>query len=189
MKSLRVALLICAALLFVPSYASAQGTEHFNKDGLLFDHPTDWELRDGSNADAQQINLGRGDSDAMIRIFVYRNHLSTPERIAEAKKVLVDSYVNSTAKQFDQMGARAQQAPASTEISGVKADGVKIQATLDEPGAAEVYWTVLEQRLVVLTFFGPDKARTKAMPAWDTVRNSLKVEAAKPSEKAAKPRP
>jgi len=46
----------------------------------------------------------------------------------------------------------------------------------EEPGEAGIYWTTLSDRLVVLTFFGPDKALKKITPIWDGVRNSLKVE-------------
>ncbi|MGH9883473.1 MAG: hypothetical protein ACRD6N_18780 [Pyrinomonadaceae bacterium] len=176
-----VILLLCG----LPSLGqgSSGDAKHFNKDGLVFDYPSGWVLQDGSNAEAQQLNLARPDSDAQIRLFAYRNHLTTPERIAEAKRVLVDPYVNSVVRQFEQMGARPQQVPASTDISGLKFDGMKIQAMLDEPGAAEVYWAVVAQRLVVLTFFGPDKARKQATEAWDTIRNSLQVEVLKPVEK------
>jgi hypothetical protein len=48
-----------------------------------------------------------------------------------------------------------------------------------ETGAAKIYWAVIGQRVVVLTLFGPDKEVTKLAPAWDLVRNSLKVVDAK----------
>ncbi|HAF15061.1 MAG TPA: hypothetical protein DCK99_15475 [Blastocatellia bacterium] len=51
---------------------------------------------------------------------------------------------------------------------------------------AEIQWAVVGQRLVVLTFLGPDKALTKAMPAWDAIRNSLSIE---PPKAQAKPSP
>jgi hypothetical protein len=164
--------------------ALAQDVKHFNKDGLLYDYPSGWVLQDSSNADAQQIVMGRADSDAQVRVFVFRTPVSTPEKVAEAKKVLIDPYIKQTSKQFESMGATPQQVPASTDIANLKSEGVKIQAVLDgEPGAAEVYWGVVGERLVVLTFFGPDKARKQATSAWDTIRNSLQIEASKPAEK------
>ena len=134
--------------------------------------------------------IGKADSDAQIRVFVFRTLVTTPEKIAEAKKVLVDPYVNSTAKQFEQMGAKPERLPANTEIAGGASEGVKVQAVLDgETGAAEIYWGVIGQRLVVLTFFGPDKARKQTMPIWDTVRNSLKVAEPASAKPAASPKP
>ena len=88
------------------------------------------------------------------------------------------------------MGAKPESAPATTEIGGLKSEGVRISASLDgEPGAAEIYWGVLGQRLVVLTFFGPDKALKQATPAWDTIRTSIAVEDPKPATPAPSPSP
>lgn len=178
-------------LLFGALSVQAQSGEvRFNKDGLVFDYPTGWQLQDSSDADAQQLILGKADSDAQIRVFVFRTPVHTPERLAEAKRVLVDSYVNSTVKQFEQMGAKPERVVATTEIATLKSDGVKVQAVLDgEGGAAEIYWGAVSQRLVVLTFVGPDKARQRAATAWDKIRMSLQVaapqtEQPKPVEKA-----
>ena len=71
-------------------------------------------------------------------------------------------------------------------------EGVKIRASLDGvPGSAEIQWAVVGQRIVVLTFLGPDKALTKAQPAWDLIRTTIKVEEAPPKtpQPAASPKP
>ena len=182
--------LVPLVLLSVVLVAAQGDNEVFNKDGLTFDYQKSWALQDQSNADAQQLTLAKADSDAQIRVFVFRTIVNTPEKTAEAKKVLVDPYVNSTTKQFEQMGAKPTKLPANTEISGAASEGVKVQAVLDgETGAAEIYWGVVGQRLVVLTFFGPDKARTQAKTTWDTVRNSLKVAEPTPAKPAGSPKP
>jgi hypothetical protein len=74
------------------------------------------------------------------------------------------------------MGAKPEQSPDASEIGGVKADGVKISASLGgETGAAKIYWALVGQRVVVLTLFGPDKQLKQHAPTWDLVRNSLKI--------------
>lgn len=183
----------CLILLFilllscVVATAQSNDVKLFSKDGLMFDYPSNWQVEDRSDKDAQQLTLGRADSDAQIRVFVFRPLVGTPEKLAEAKKVLVDPYVNATMKQFEQMGVKPERMAATSEISALPAEGVKVQAILDgDPGAAEVYWAVVGQRLVVLTFFGPDKARKQTENAWNSIRSSLKVEQAK-AEPAKKP--
>jgi hypothetical protein len=188
MKSSRNFSLLFALLLLCGWSASAQtnasDAQQFNKDGLAFSYPAGWTFNDTSNADAQQMTFGRPDSDAQITVFVFRALLTSPEKLAEAKRVLVDKYVASTTKSFEQAGGHPESSPASTEIGGVKSDGVKIRASLDGvPGVAEIHWAVVGQRLVVLTFLGPDKALTKAAPAWDTMRNTMKIEEAQPQPK------
>ena len=181
MKSSRNFFQLIAFLLFCGLSASAQtapsDAKEFNKDGLSFNYPSGWSFNDTSNADAQQMTFGRADSDAQITVFVFRTPVTTPEKIAEAKRVLVDKYVASTTKSFEQAAAHPESSSTTTEIGGIKAEGVKIRASLDGvPGVAEIDWAVVGQRLVVLTFLGPDKALLKATPAWDTIRTTIKIE-------------
>ena len=157
--------------------------KHFSKDGLLFDYPSGWLLADTSNSDVQQFTLTRANSDVQLRIFVHRGRI-TADKMADARKTLVDPYVESTSKQFEQMGAHPTRSEDSTQIGGVKADGVKIRAVLEgEPGAAQIYSALAGQRVVVLTFFGPDKDLKQWTSAWDLVRGSLKIEEIKPAPK------
>ena len=187
MKSSRNLLVLIAFLLLCGTSALAQTpANEFKKDGLSFNYPSGWTFNDSSNADAQQMTFGRVDSDAQVTVFVFRTPVTTPEKAAEAKRVLVDKYIASTSKSFEQAGAHPVSSPAASEIGGVATEGVKIRASLDgEPGIAEIQWAVVGQRLVVLTFLGPDKAVTKALPAWDTIRTTMKI--AEPVIPKAKP--
>lgn len=165
----------------VSALSQTPETKQFTKDGLVFNYPTGWSFKDVSNADAQDLIIDRLDSYAQIRVFVFRPLITTSEKLAEAKRILVDKYVASTTKGFADEGAKPETSPAAIEIGTQTAEGVKISATLSgESGAAEIYWGVIGKRLVVLTFLGPDKALKQAMPAWDTVRSSFKIEEPKP---------
>jgi hypothetical protein len=180
----RVVICVFAFTLLLGAGVAAQNTKHFAKDGLVFDYPEGWTITDDSSSDAQQLTLSRSDSEAMIKFFVHRGKVNTPEKLAQAKAKIIDPYLNYTEKQFVQMGAKPERAAATTQISGANAEGVRITAVLDrEPGEAGVYWVMVGERLVVLTLFGPEKAIKKAAPAWDAVRNSLKIEA--PASKAS----
>ena len=168
---------------------AAGASKHFNKDGVQFDYPESWTLQDTSNGDAVQLTLALPDSPLQIRVFAYGKRLATPERVAEAHRVLVDPYIKSTEKQFEGMGVKPETTPATTDALGMKLEGVKIAATLDEPGAAEIYSGVINQRLVVLTFFGTDKGRKQSSTVWDRVRSSLQVEVPKTEVPTASPKP
>src|SRR5712671_6976665 len=114
MKSSRSLLLLTVLLLLcgIPASAQAPASE-FKKDGLSLNYPAGWTFNDSSNPDAQQITFGRPDSDAQITVFVFRSLLTTPEKLAEAKRILVDKYVASTTKSFEQAGAHPASSPAS----------------------------------------------------------------------------
>lgn len=155
--------------------ALAQTPKNFTKDNVSFDYPDGWSVSDDSNDDAQQFTLSKSDNDVQIRVFVHKGRI-TAEKLPDAKKAFIDPYISATAKQFVAMGAKPEQTPDTSEIGGVKADGVNISASLGgEAGAAKIYWAVLGQRVVVMTLFGPDNQTKRLASAWDMVRNSLKV--------------
>ena len=175
-------------LTIVCLVALVQTPKTFTKDGLSFDYPADWTLQEGVNADAQQLTLAKANSDVQISVFAHKGRIS-PDKLPDAKKAFIDPYIAATTTQFVQMGAKPEQSPDTSEIAGLKADGVKISASLGgETGAAKIYWAVVGQRVVVLTLFGPDKQLVKLAPAWDMVRNSLKVVDPKAAP-AASPKP
>jgi len=175
-----LAIIICVIAL-------VQTPKTYTKNGLSFDYPADWTLQEGLNPDAQQLTLAKANSDVQISVFVHKGRIAA-EKLPDAKKAFIDSYIRGMADQFVQMGAKPQQAPDSSEIGGVKAEGVKISASLSgETGSARIYWAVVGQHVVVLTLFGPDKQLNQNAPAWDLIRNSLKVvdPKAAPSPKAS----
>lgn len=189
MKATRATIISFAILLLIGLTATAQtpgeNTKHFAKDGLTFDYPNAWTLEDQSTNDAQQLTLGRADSEAQIKIFVHRGKAETPEKIAQAKRAFIDPFIKATSDSFVQMGANPEQTSASAQIGGAQAEGVRLRATLGgEPGEATIYWLALGNRVVVLTFFGSDQALKKATPAWDALRNSIHIEETKPQLKA-----
>lgn len=164
---------LCCLLAAAQTPANAKT---FTKDNLSFDYPNGWTLAESTNDDAQQFTLNKADSDVQISIFVHKGRIS-PDKLPDAKKALIDPYLAATAKQFVQMGAKPEQSPDASEIGGVKADGVNINASLGgETGASKIYWALVGQRVVILTLFGPDKQTKQLAPAWDLVRTSLKVQ-------------
>ena len=184
MKSTRL-LIACALVCLLVIAVQPQGdAKHFTKEGLVFDYANGWTIADESNTDAQQFTLNRSGSDAQIRIFAHRGKVDSPEKFAQAKKAFIDPYVKSVTNTFVQMGAKPETTPATSEIGGAPADGVRVKAALSgEPGEADVYWATLGNRVVVLTLFGPDKALKQATSAWDTIRTTLKIEP--PPQKAS----
>jgi hypothetical protein len=149
--------------------------KQFSKDGLTFDYPAGWTIQDDTNGTAQQLTLARANANTQIRVFVQKRRI-TAEEFPDAKKTFIEAYVTSVGKQFVAMGAKPEQKNDSTEIAGEKAEGVAITTRLGgEPGAAKVYWTLIGRRVVMLTYFGPDKELNTFVDSWDLVRNSLKI--------------
>jgi|ERR1043165_224245 hypothetical protein len=173
----RILQLKLVGLVFCCLLATAQtpDSKTFSKDGVSFAYPATWQLTEDNNSDMQQLTLSKADSDVKIGVFVHRGRMS-PEKMADAKKALVDPLIAGNAKQFAAMGAKTEQVPDSTEIAGIKAEGTRVNASFgSDTGAAKIYWALVGQRFVMLTLFGPDKELKQRAAIWDLVRTSLKV--------------
>ena len=173
----RILQLKFVGIVFCCVLATAQtpDSKNFSKDGVSFDYPASWQLTEDNNSDAQQMTLSKADSDVKIAVFVHRGR-TTPEKVADAKKALVDPLIAGNAKQFASMGAKTEQVPDNTEIGSIKAEGMSVNASFgSDTGAFKIYWTLVGQRFVVLTLIGPDKEIKQRAPVWDLVRTSLKV--------------
>ena len=166
---------LVAMVLVCFSLASAQTSKNYTKGDLSFDYPEGWVLQEDNNNDALQINFTKPDTDVQIGIFVHKGQ-TTPEKFGEAKKAFIDPYIAARTKQFVQMGAKPKQSPDTSEIGGVKAEGVNISATVGGlTGAAKIYWALVGQRVVILTLFGPDDQTKQLTAGWDLLRTSLKI--------------
>jgi len=180
------------AIVFLSAvFASAQTPESqsFAKGGVSFNYPNGWQLQELKNDDAVDLVLSRPNNDVMIKVFAHKGRI-TPEKLPDAKKAFIDPYVKASVNQFEAMGATPKQAPDTSEIAGVAADGVNITASIGgETGASKIFWALVGQRVVVLTFFGPDKELKQFAPAWDLVRTSLKIEEKPAASPSPKPSP
>lgn len=167
--------LTVVVVLAVLSNAQDPNVKHFEKDGLSFDYPANWQFSDQSSAQMQFIELAVG--DVIVRVRSPREWLKTPEKEATAKKIFQDQYVDAFVNQLVQGGLSPKKSPVTTQISGVDAEGVRVRAVLDrQPGGMDSFAGITQDRLVNLSIIGSEKDIAKLAPAWDMIRNSLKVE-------------
>jgi hypothetical protein len=177
-------------LLMIAAGALGQGTpQHLAKEGLSFDYPAGWTLSDESNSDAQQFSLGKPNSDAQLKVFVHRGKAETPEKLAKAKTAFIDPYIKSINDTFVSFGGtKPESKPTTVPVGAVQAEGVQLSTSLGgEKGEATIAWLALGDRVVILTFLGPDAALKAAMPAWEMIRTSIKVEPPPPKSAPKKP--
>lgn len=188
---LLVIVVFCGVIASAQTPAQAPSdAQQFSKGDLSFNYPKGWTLTDMSDDDAQQYSFANSAADIQMRVFAHKGRIGA-EKLPEAKKAFIDPYIGSIEKQFVAMGATPQKSPDTSEIGGVKAEGVQLTASLGgEPGAAKIYWAVVGGRVVVMTLFGPDRDIKKFATAWDTLRTTLKIaEPAPTASPSPKPSP
>jgi hypothetical protein len=165
------------------AHSSDSDLKRFEKDGLVFDYGQNWELNDQSNAAAQQLVLTEKTLDAQIMIIALRGAITTDKQEEQAKAALIEPSITRLMKQYEDAAIKVERTPAKTEVAGSPAEGVQLRFAVDrQPGATDIYWRVINQRLVQLFFIRPEKTVEKTMGCWDTIRTSLKIE--KPAAKA-----
>jgi hypothetical protein len=122
----------------------------------------------------QFLELSRG--DVIIRVRSPREWLKTPEKEAHAKKLFQDQYVDGFASQFEQQGMSPKRTPVTTQLGGGDAEGMRLRVVMDrQPGGLDSYYRIISDRLVNLSVLGSEKEIAQDAPAWDLIRNSLKV--------------
>lgn len=182
-----IQVIFISCLLGVCSAVNAQLTgsdlKRFEKDGLIFDYSPNWELSDQSNAGAQQLVLTEKTLDAQIMIIALRGAITSSKQEEQVKAELIEPSITRLLKQYEDAAIKVERTPAKTDVAGSLADGAQLRFVVDgQPGATDIYWRVISQRLVQLFFIRPEKTVAKAIGCWDTIRTSLKIE--KPAAKA-----
>ena len=164
-------------------------TNRYLRDGLSFSYPADWPLSDESDANAQQLNLDRGQNEAKIMIVALRVQLNQ-QQLAAAQPKMTEAIVSGLAEEISKLGAQAQRTTISETIGGVFAQGVRLRATLKgETGDADIYWFHAGGRLVHVIFVGSELERARASSAWSMIRATFRVGTipAEPPAQAAAP--
>lgn len=178
MRLLRTLVLAAASLLLLAgALAQTSNSQHFAKDGLSFDYPAGWSIDESkTSGQMQYLMLGRN-GYATIYVRSPRALVDSPEKEAQAKHLIQDGFVEAWAKNFSDSGAKAERSAVPTEIAGGAAECTRLSASLGgEPGRVDVCWRLVEKRMVQLAIVGSTRDVTKTGPAWDAIRNSLKME-------------
>lgn len=168
------------ALSLVSILASAQtpapALNHFAKDDLSFDYPSDVKLEDKTGPAAQHLVLTHAQNGAQMMVMVRYEIVDSPEQIAKARKEVLDFFVDSMVKEFERQKAQVDRTESHIEVGGVAATGVRLRTALDgDSGNAEVYGVVLGRRFVAVSLIGSDKELDAATSAWSILRRSLKI--------------
>ena len=168
-------LLLCLPVLAQTSQSEAK---HFAKDGLAFDYPGQWVLDDQSNQHMQQLVITRPGSSALIMVIAFRQPVTSFDRLKAASRSITEPYIESVAQKFGAAGTPATREPLCTEVGALEnGAGVRLRGALNkEPGTGEIYSLLMGHRFVNLVYIRTDKDDAQGAMAWDTVRQSLKVE-------------
>ncbi len=191
-KEVRIPLCVLGLFINLLSFnahgqSSNSGPKHFDKEGLVFDYDASWELNGQNDANGHQLVLTEKALDAQIMIIELHSPITSPKEEEAAKKAVVEPMISRLLKQYDDAGIPVERVALTGSVANLPAQGLQLRFSVDgAPGTTDIYWVVVNQRLVQLIFIRPEKTAAKATPCWDLVRNNLRIGKAEAKEKNAK---
>lgn len=176
-RTLLILVCLLAPLAHVGGAAPQEGTGHFSKEGLAFDHPAAWTVADTGDEKLQRLMLRRAGASNIILVFAQREPITNPAQLYASRNLITLPYVTNIA---NKLGLNRPPAPNDSQcvsIGGRNAVGFRMSGLLEgEPTTAEVYTVVLGQRLLHLVHVRSDKDEAAGAAAWKTLLDTLKVE-------------
>jgi TonB family protein len=159
-------------------YAQSAGPElnHFAGEGMSFDYPSGYSVKDESTKEVQQVTITREGSSVQLIIVI-------PQRLVlqNSLPVAVESFTQPTLKKvaltlgYDKNSP--EPTPFQTQIGTKQAEGLRLRSTVSEKKTGEVIWLRLSLQLVGLVFVRSDADEPVGAQLWQTVSSSLRVKA------------
>jgi TonB family protein len=168
------------ALIFLCTTALAQSpaseNKHFTKDGLSFDYPNGWALTDKSNPQAQHLILTRNGSSALIMVIAHRDLISGPEQLVAARAAITIPFVENVAQKLGVKEIPVWLNSNCVKVGNHSAVGFVLHGRSGkEPTTGEIYTLAPGRRFVNLVYIRAEKDDPADSPAWQAVRDSLKI--------------
>jgi len=170
--------LTLVSALLVSAQTSNDDVKIFDKDGLNFSYPSNWELTDQSTLEMQQLKLSPANSSTIIYITSPRSLVTTEEQFYEARETITNRFTENVKRSFS--GENSSTPITEENICSKVNEQIKPRTRIsgsyrNEPGTAEVYSAVIKHRFVNLVFIRNDKDNSEANPAWQKIVETLKV--------------
>jgi hypothetical protein len=148
----------------------------FDQQGLTFEYASDWDISGQQTGDVQQLVLIEKALDAQIMVIVPRSLITSASEEEAATQSVVEPTIKRLVKQYDDAGIAIERTEVGGEVASVPAHGIQLRFKVDgQQGFTDIYWLVLNQRLVQLIFVRPERTSSQSGPCWDLIRRTVKI--------------
>ena len=173
------------SFLSVSVYAQSAGPElnHFAVEGISFDYPSGYSVKDESTPEAQQFRITQKGSSVQLTIFIPLR-LVTRSTYPVAVENLTQPILKNVAMTLEEGKSSPERISFQTTVGGRQAEGVRLRSASSRKKIAEVIWLRWSLRLIEFVFVRSDADESVGAQLWQTVNSSLRVEAPVIGEKA-----
>jgi len=169
---------IIISFLNVSVYAQSAGpkSKHFAVEGISFDYPDGYSVKDESTPEVQQFTITREGSSVQLTIVV-------PLRLVTRSTypVAVDNFIRPMLTKVAMTLGEGQNSPEhasfQTQIGAKQAESVRLRSTDGGKKTTEVIWLRWSLRLVEFVLVKSDADESVGEQLWQTVSSSLRVAA------------
>ena len=166
------------SFLSVSVYPQSAGAEsnHFAADGISFDYPAGYTVKDESTKETQQLVITRKGSSVQLTIVAARHWVLRNEMSAA-----IENFTEPTIKKVSVTLGQGKNSPErtsfQTQVGSRQAEGIRLRSKGSRSRTGEVIWLRLSLRLVGFAFTRSDADESAASQLWQIVSSSFRVEA------------
>lgn len=148
---------------------------HFAADGVSFDYPDAYTVKDESNTEAQRLTLTRRGSSVQLTIVAKKGWVLSNEVPAAIEKT-TEPLVKQVSETLGGGTNLTERAMIKTMVGSKEAEGVRLRSSATSKRTGEVIWLRLSLRLISLALVRSDHDESAAAQLWQAVRSSIKAE-------------
>jgi TonB family protein len=165
------------SFLGVNVYAQATGPElkHFAIEGISFDYPSGYSVKDESTPEVQQFIITREGSSVQLTI-VIPQRMVLRSQLPAAVENFTQPMLKKVAMTLGEGKDSPKQTRFQTRIGTNEAEGIRLQSTGSGKKIGEVIWARWSLHLVGLMFVRSEADESDGAQLWQTVSSSVKVE-------------
>ena len=181
MSQLRnLSIIILIALVSAASVQAqvAATTKHFEKDGLTFEYPAQWNLTDDNSQDERTVTLKPEAGATQILVALYRGPVPTCDFETEGKKIT--NLLSKRVAIVIQAGDAPVSVPVKAKAADSELEGIELNGIIQRmPALGDIYSARMKRQFVSLVYVRRVEDE-RASAAWELFLNTLKVELATP---------
>ena len=166
------------SFLGVNVYAQSAGPElkHFAVEGLSFDYPDGYSVKDESTPEERRLLITREGSSVQLMIVVPKR-LVPRSQMPAAVENFTQPMLKKVAMTLGENKDSPEQTRFQTRIGTSEAEGIRLRSTGRGKKTGEVIWARQSLQLVGLVFVRSEADKSDGAQLMQAVSSSLKVEA------------
>jgi len=177
-KKFALCLGMIISFLGVNVYAQSAGPElkHFAVEGLSFDYPDGYSVKDESTPEERRLLITREGSSVQLMIVVPKR-LVPRSQMPAAVENFTQPMLKKVAMTLGENKDSPEQTRFQTRIGTSEAEGIRLRSTGRGKKTGEVIWARQSLQLVGLVFVRSEADKSDGAQLMQAVSSSLKVEA------------